>query len=67
MLFDDEPVITAIVNDSDTAVALGEDEFTVLDTVIKGHQKLWDIMKEKDAIYAKEDFRHSRILLKAAM
>lgn len=32
------------------------DEFTVLDTVIKGHQKLWDIMKEKDAIYAKEDF-----------
>ena len=32
------------------------DEFTVLDTVIKGHDKLWQIMKEKDAIYAKEDF-----------
>lgn len=32
------------------------DEFTVLDTVIKGHDKLWKIMKEKDAIYAKEDF-----------
>lgn len=31
-------------------------EFTVLDTVIKGHKRLWDIMKEKDAIYAKEDF-----------
>lgn len=32
------------------------DEYTVLDTVIKGHDKLWKIMKEKDAIYAKEDF-----------
>mgnify|MGYP000805102463 CR=1 FL=1 len=32
------------------------DEFTVMDTVIMGNQKLFDIMKEKDAIYAKEDF-----------
>ena len=32
------------------------DEYTVLDTVIKGHSVLWDIMKEKDAIYLKEDF-----------
>lgn len=32
------------------------DAFTVLDTVIMGNQKLYDIMKEKDAIYAKEDF-----------
>ncbi len=32
------------------------DEFPVLDTVIMGNQKLYDIMKEKDAIYAKEDF-----------
>lgn len=32
------------------------DEHTVLDTVIMGHSKLWEIMKEKDAIYAKEDF-----------
>ena len=32
------------------------DDFTVLDTVIMGNQKLYDIMKEKDAIYAKEDF-----------
>lgn len=32
------------------------DEFTVLDTVIMGNQRLYDIMKEKDAIYAKEDF-----------
>ncbi len=32
------------------------DEFSVLETVIMGHQELFDIMKEKDAIYAKEDF-----------
>jgi ATPase subunit of ABC transporter with duplicated ATPase domains len=32
------------------------DECTVLDTVMMGHQKLWQIMKEKDAIYAKPDF-----------
>ena len=32
------------------------DEFTVLDTVIMGNQRLYDIMKEKEAIYAKEDF-----------
>ena len=32
------------------------DEYTVLDTVIFGNKKLYDIMKEKDAIYMKEDF-----------
>lgn len=32
------------------------DEFTVLDTVIMGNEKLYKIMKEKDEIYAKEDF-----------
>ncbi len=32
------------------------DEVTVLDTVIMGNQRLYDISKEKDAIYAKEDF-----------
>lgn len=32
------------------------DEFMVLDTVIMGNKELYDIMKEKDAIYAKEDF-----------
>lgn len=32
------------------------DDQIVLDTVIAGNQKLYDIMKEKDAIYAKEDF-----------
>ncbi|MCZ2100159.1 MAG: ATP-binding cassette domain-containing protein [Chitinophagales bacterium] len=32
------------------------DEVTVLNTVLMGHQKLWGIMQEKDAIYMKEDF-----------
>ncbi|MBS1780014.1 MAG: ATP-binding cassette domain-containing protein [Bacteroidetes bacterium] len=32
------------------------DEFTVLETVIMGNDKLYSIMKEKDTIYAKEDF-----------
>ena len=32
------------------------DEFSVLDTVIIGNKRLYDIMKEKDALYAKEDF-----------
>ena len=32
------------------------DEFTVLDTVLMGHSHLWQVMQEKDALYAKEDF-----------
>ena len=32
------------------------DEFPVLDTVIMGNQRLYEVMKEKDAIYMKEDF-----------
>lgn len=32
------------------------DAYTVLDTVIMGNQRLYDIMQEKDALYAKEDF-----------
>lgn len=32
------------------------DEFTAIETVIQGNQKLYEIMKEKDALYAKEDF-----------
>lgn len=32
------------------------DEYPVLQTVIMGYKKLYDIMQEKDAIYAKEDF-----------
>lgn len=32
------------------------DEFSVIETVMMGHEELYKIMKEKDAIYAKEDF-----------
>lgn len=32
------------------------DEFTVLDTVIQGNPRLYQIMKEKDALYEKADF-----------
>ena len=32
------------------------DEYTVLDTVMMGNKKLYDIKVEKDAIYEKEDF-----------
>ncbi|MFM7430398.1 MAG: ABC-F family ATP-binding cassette domain-containing protein [Flammeovirgaceae bacterium] len=32
------------------------DEIPVLDTVMMGHQKLWKLMQDKDAIYAKPDF-----------
>jgi ATPase subunit of ABC transporter with duplicated ATPase domains len=32
------------------------DDITVLNTVLMGHQKLWKVMHERDAIYAKTDF-----------
>ena len=32
------------------------DECTVLNTVLMGHKKMWDVMHEREAIYAKEDF-----------
>ncbi len=32
------------------------DEYSVMDTVILGNPRLYEVMKEKDAIYAKEDF-----------
>ena len=32
------------------------DDESVINTVIQGHEKLWSVMQEKDAIYAKEDF-----------
>ncbi|MBQ8303101.1 MAG: ATP-binding cassette domain-containing protein [Clostridia bacterium] len=32
------------------------EEYSVLDTVIMGNKRLYDIMKEKDALYCKEDF-----------
>ncbi|GHU56381.1 ABC-F family ATPase [Bacteroidia bacterium] len=32
------------------------DEYTVLNTVLMGHTALWEVMNEKDALYAKPDF-----------
>ncbi|MFA7473104.1 MAG: ATP-binding cassette domain-containing protein, partial [Spirosomataceae bacterium] len=32
------------------------DQYTVMDTVILGHQRLYQIMKEREAIYEKADF-----------
>ncbi|MFO0266498.1 MAG: ABC-F family ATP-binding cassette domain-containing protein [Cyclobacteriaceae bacterium] len=32
------------------------DDMSVIDTVMMGHKKLWDVMKAKDAIYEKPDF-----------
>ena len=32
------------------------DEHTVLNTVMRGHSQLWDIIQKKDALYAKPDF-----------
>ena len=32
------------------------DDCTVLNTVMMGYKQLWDIMQEKDALYAKPDF-----------
>ena len=45
----------------DRMAVLKQDHFeyndvTVLNTVLKGHKKLWTIIEEKDALYAKEDF-----------
>ena len=35
------------------------DEYTVLDTIIMGNMRLYEIMKQKDELYAKEDFGDS--------
>lgn len=32
------------------------DEYTVLNTVLMGHKRLWEIMQEKEALYSKPDF-----------
>ncbi len=39
------------------------DAFTVLDTVMMGHSVLWDIMKQREVLYAKEDFTDADGLL----
>ena len=41
------------------------DEHTVLNTVMMGHKKMWEVMHERDAIYAKEDFSEANISFEA--
>ncbi|MBN2616566.1 MAG: ATP-binding cassette domain-containing protein [Bacteroidales bacterium] len=43
------------------------DQFQVLQTVMMGHTQLWDIMQEKDALYAKPDFSEEDGLRAAAL
>lgn len=43
------------------------DAYTILDTVIMGNQRLYDIMKQKDALYAKPDFSDEDGLLASAL
>ena len=43
------------------------DEFPVLDTVLMGHKNLWRVMKEKETLYAKEDFTDEDGLLAAKL
>lgn len=52
---------SVVISDGQRLSFLQQDQFkydayTVLDTVIMGNQRLYKIMKEKDAIYMKEDF-----------
>lgn len=42
----------AVLNQNQNAF----DDVTVLHTVMMGHKKMWKVMQEKDALYAKEDF-----------
>ena len=39
------------------------DEYTVLDTVIMGHKRLYDIMKQKEALYMKTEFTEEEGIL----
>lgn len=34
----------------------GYEEFTVLDTILQGNERLYQVLKEKDALYCKEEF-----------
>jgi ATPase subunit of ABC transporter with duplicated ATPase domains len=43
------------------------DEFTVLNTVMKGHTVLWDIMQQKDEIYMKPDFTEADGIIAAEL
>lgn len=42
-------------------------EVKVIDTVVRGYQRLWDVMQQKDALYAKEDFTDDDGMLAAEL
>lgn len=43
------------------------EQYTVLDTVLMGHSTLWEIMQEKNELYAKEDFSEEDGILAAEL
>lgn len=43
------------------------EQYTVLDTVLMGHSTLWNIMQQKNALYAKEDFSEEDGILAAEL
>lgn len=57
-----EPTTGEVIIDARTRMSVlkqdhyAYDEFTVLDTIIQGNPRLYEVMKQKDALYAKEDF-----------
>lgn len=57
-----EPNQGSIVTNPDERIAIlrqdhfAFDEYAVLDTVIMGHKKLYDVLNERDTLYAKENF-----------
>ncbi len=57
-----EPTTGEVIIDARTRMSVlkqdhyAYDEFTVLDTIIQGNPRLYEIMQQKDALYAKEDF-----------
>lgn len=57
-----EPITGSIsIDPNERMSSLNQDhfafeDFTVMDTVIQGHKELYQVMKEKDALYAKPDF-----------
>jgi len=57
-----EPSAGSVVRDPKKRMAMlrqdqsAFDEYSVLDTVIMGHEKLYAVLKERDAVYSKDDF-----------
>ncbi len=57
-----EPTAGEVITDPKTRMSVlkqdhyAYDEFTVLDTILQGNPRLYEIMQQKDALYAKEDF-----------